>query len=144
MNRTRKYLAMGLLVGLAISTGAMAQAGPWHGPGGWEPPTLEERAEHLGEKLNLDEAQKAQVLDVLTAADAEREAMRAKHEHQIRADICALATSVTEQLKAVLTKEQSAELDDLMASRAAKREEFAASHNMDHMPLPPDCDDPGM
>jgi hypothetical protein len=70
--------------------------------------------------------------------------MRAKHEQAIRADKCTLAASVSEQLKAVLTEEQSTELDELMARRAALREEFAADRGRHHMPPPADCDDPGM
>jgi len=140
MNKANTYLATGLAAVLLMSIGVTAQAHPGRDHDGWKPPTVEERAQRLSEGLDLNEAQAAEVLDVLTAADAERETMRA----QIRADICALAASVSEQVKAVLTEEQSAEFDKMMAQRVAHREEFAASHGMDHMPPPPDCDDPGM
>jgi Spy/CpxP family protein refolding chaperone len=136
--------AVGWLAGLVLSASAVAEAGPWHEPGRWERPTAEERVEHLGEKLGLSEEQKAEVLDVVTAADAEREAMRIKHEQAIRADMCSLAAGVSEQLKAVLTEEQSTDLDELMARRAALREEFAAEHGGRHRPPPADCDDPGV
>jgi hypothetical protein len=135
---------VGWLAVLVWSASAAAQAGPWHDPGRWERPTVEERVEHLSVKLGLSEEQKGEVLDVLTAADAEREAMRAKHEQAIRADMCTLAASVSEQLKAVLTTEQSTELDELMTRRAALREEFAAEHGRHHRPPPADCDDPGV
>jgi Spy/CpxP family protein refolding chaperone len=139
-----KWVAVGWLAVLVWSASAAAQAGPWHDPGRWERPTVEERVAHLKEKLNLNEEQEAEVLDVLTAADAEREAMRKKHEQAIRADICSLAASVSEQLKAVLTAEQSTDLDEMMARRAALREEFATEHGGHHRPPPADCDDPGV
>jgi len=140
MNKANTYLATGLVAVLLMSIGATAQASPGRGFGGWEPPTIEERVARLTEELDLDDAQAAEVLDVLTAADAERETLKA----QIHTDICALASSVSEQVKAVLTPAQSEDLDKMMAHRAARREEFAASHGMDHMPPPPDCDDPGL
>jgi Spy/CpxP family protein refolding chaperone len=139
-----KWMAVGWLAGLVWSSSAVAQPGPRHDPGRWERPTVEERVGHLSEKLDLSKEQEAEVLDVLTAADAEREAMRIKHEQAIRADRCTLAASVSEQLKAVLTDEQSTELDELMARRAALREEFAAEHGGHHRPPPADCDDPGV
>lgn len=134
-----------LLSGLVFSAGAFAGPGygpgPGQGPGHWEPPTIEERVGRLTEELGLNEEQAAQVTEIFTAADEEREALRAKHEQLISDDICALKDSVDAQLGDVLTAEQASELDALMEERAKHREEHDEWRGRGHRSFM-DCDGP--
>jgi len=127
---------------LLIAANAVAQPdGPPRRDGDWHPPNAEERAERLAEKLSLDEKQKASLVDIFSAADAEREAIRDKHEQLIHQDMCSHMNSVNTQIKGVLTEEQAAEFDKMMSSRKARFEEHRGRKGKEHGPKM-DCGDP--
>ena len=134
-----------LMVLLLIAASAMAEPGAPRGGRDREPPSPEHRAQRLAEELSLDEKQAADLLAIFTAADAEREAMREKHEKVMREDMCAHKDKISGQIKGLLTEQQSAEFDKLMASREARREEHRGHRQMKdgrgRMPFV-DCEDP--
>jgi len=132
-----------LFATLMISASTLALAGGGHGRGHWGPPPVEQRVERLTEELGLSPEQAAQVTEIFTASDAEREATRARHEAQIRAEACALMAAVSAQLDEVLTAEQSAELDELMAQRAERFEDHDGWRGKGRHG-PPDCEDPSI
>ena len=131
---------------LLIAASAMAEPGPTRGGRDWEPPSPEQRAQRLAEELSLDEKQAAGLLEIFTAADAEREAMRQQHEKAIRADMCSHKDRISGQIKSLLTEQQSAEFDKLTASKEARREEHRSHREMrggkGRMPFV-DCEDSG-
>ena len=137
-----KKVTWSLLLCLLIAANALAQPGSPRGGRDWEPPGPEQRAERLAEELSLDEKQTASLLEIFTAADAEREAMRQRHEAQIHEDMCTHMNSVTGQIKSLLTVQQSAEFDNLMARKEARWEERRKGHGKKRMPSM-DCGDPG-
>lgn len=130
-----------LLSGLVFSASAFAGHGPGHDGGPWERPSVADRVGRLTEELGLNEEQAAQVTEIFTAADEEREALRAKHEELISNDICALKDSIDAQLDDVLTAEQASELDAMMEERAEHREEHAEWRGRGHHSFM-DCDGP--
>ena len=112
---------------------AVASADPDAPPGppggrGWGPPDPQQHVARLTEELGLNEDQAAELLEIFTAADAEREALRAQHE----ADMCALHNGVDDQVRSVLTSSQQAELDDLRAEFKARHEERMENHDGPH------------
>lgn len=92
---------------------------------GWGPPDPQHHVARLTEELGLNEDQSAELLEILTAAEAEREALRAQHEQ----DMCALHNGVEEQIRGVLTPDQQAELDQRHAEMKARHEERMAKHD---------------
>lgn len=141
MNKASWCLLSGLLVSVSAFAGPNHEPGPGQGPGHWDRPTVEERVGRLTEELGLNEEQAAQVAEIFTAADEEREALRAKHEKLISDDICALKDSVDAQLGDVLTAEQASELDAIMEKRAKHREEHAEWRGRGHHSFM-DCEGP--
>lgn len=95
---------------------------------GWGPPTPEMHVARLTEELGLNEAQAAELLEIFTAADAEREVLRAQHEELIRKDMCALHDGVSEQVTTVLTPAQQAQLDEMHAAKKERMEAKKAEH----------------
>jgi len=122
-----------LLLGLLFSASAAAQPGPPRDADGWGPPSPEERVERMSEDLGLDEDQQARLLEIFSAADKEREAMRVQHEEQIRQDACALFNSIAEQIRDVLTDQQSAEFDEMMKRKKARLEGHHRRHGRGHI-----------
>lgn len=135
-----KRVTLFLLLSLFLTVNASAQAGPHHGRGDWQPPSAADRVKTMTEELKLDEGQSAKLLEIFTATDAQRDALRKRHEEQVRQDMCAMHKNVTGQIKSILTEQQSTEFDELMARKLANREEHAGRHGKDHRP-PMDCDD---
>jgi len=119
-----KKLSLVTLICLLCTASYNAQTG--RGERGYEPPTPEERTERMVGQLNLDEQQANSLLEIFTAADEQRDAMKAEHEQLIRQDMCALFLSTSDQVEAVLTAEQYAELDEMMQRRADHRAEHAS------------------
>ena len=118
-----------LLFCLLVAANAAAQPGPLRGDGDWGPPSPQDRVERLSEDLDLNEEQTAKLLDIFTASDAEREALRKKHEELIRQDVCSFHEKMNGQIKSVLTAEQSTKFDDLMARKKAHREGHHRHHH---------------
>ena len=136
-----KKIIWTLLFCLLVATNATAQpGGPPRGERDRHPPTAEERAERLAETLSLDDKQKASLVEIFTAADAERDAIRDKHEQQIHEDMCSHMKNVDGQIKGVLTDEQAAKFDEMMSQRKARFENRNGRHGKEHMP-PMNCDD---
>ncbi len=132
-------LSLGLLATVPAFAAPGGEGG--HGPGHGPRHSVEERVARLSEKLGLDDSQSARVLDIMTAAEAEREAMRAEHEAAIQADICALHTSVKSQMAEVLTAEQAAELEEVMAHMQDRREHREFHRGGRPRPSLSDCDE---
>jgi len=119
-----KKVIWSLMFCLFMAASAAAQPGPGPGPDRHrEPPSPQERADHLAKELSLDEKQVASLVEIFTAADAEREAMRQKHEKRTREEFCFHKDKITGQIKSVLNEEQSAEFDKLMERREARWED---------------------
>jgi Spy/CpxP family protein refolding chaperone len=118
-----KRLTLPLFFCLLLAANLQADPGPHHGHGDWQPPSAADRVARMNEELGLDENQQAELTKIFEATDAQRDALHAKHEQQIRQDMCALHSSTDQQVKAVLTAEQAAKFDDMLARRAAHREQ---------------------
>jgi len=132
-----KKIVWSLLFCTLMAANAIAQPGQ-RPDREWGPPSPEMRADRLAEELSLDDGQKAKVLEIFNAADAERNALREQHEKRIREEACAHMAKVNGQIKALLTAEQSDAFDQLMASREARWEEHRGHHGKRRGP-PMDC-----
>lgn len=93
-----------------------------------------QRADWLGERLELTDEQKAQVNEIFTEAQAQREALREQAREERKAaveqrrarwqQVKSLNESTQERLSGVLTEEQNAQLSDMregMKKRAIMR-----------------------
>ena len=123
-----KKVTLLILLGLLFVMNANAEPRHHRGDGDRRPPGAEQKVERMTEKLGLDEEQAAQLVEILTASEMERAALREQHEELIRLDMCALRSSVSEQVHGVLTAEQASELDEMLASREAHHMERANRH----------------
>ncbi|MDZ4728396.1 MAG: hypothetical protein SH820_00395 [Xanthomonadales bacterium] len=74
-------------------------------------PDMEKRIERMTEELALGEEQSAQLLAVMEASAAEREALREKYATQMKPELCTLHLATMEQVREILTAEQAAELE---------------------------------
>lgn len=135
-----KKLSVSFLICLLCIASFSAQAG--RGERGHEGPSPEQKVEKLKEELGLDAQQAESLLNIFTAADMEREAMRAEHEKLIRQDMCALFISTNDQVEAVLTADQYAQLDEMMQRRAEHRAEHDSWRGRDGRQRPSldDCE----
>ena len=131
LNPVRNLMLFALPL-LIVCAGAFAESDSHRSGRGWGPPTPEMHVARLTEELGLDEAQAAELLEIFTAADAERDALRAQHEELIRKDMCALHDSVSEQVNSVLTPAQQAQLDELHAAMKQRHEAKKAEHEAKH------------
>ena len=139
---TQKALALGAALCVLAMTGSLARADMDRPPGDWNPPSVEERAARLADELDLDESQAARLVSILAAADEERQAMRERHEALIRADLCALKASTSEEIIAILTTDQAEAFEEIGENMAARRERWAGRPGRDHPPRV-DCEDAG-
>lgn len=123
-----KKLMLFVLPLLIVCASTFADSESHRSGKGWGPPTPEKHVARLTDELGLDESQAAELLQIFTAADAEREALRAQHEELIRKDMCALHDSVSEQVATVLTPAQQVQLDELHAAKKQRLEAKKAEH----------------
>lgn len=100
---------IGIALALLLATSA-AQAEPRDRQ--HRGPDMDKRIERLTEELDLSEEQSEQLLAVMQASAVEREALREKHEAQIKPELCTLHLATMEQVREILTAEQAAELED--------------------------------
>ena len=101
------YLISIPLALLLAATSAQAEPGDRGNRG----PDMEKRIERMTEGLDLTTEQNEQLLAVMQASAAERQALREKHEAQIKPELCTLHLATMEQVREILTAEQAAELE---------------------------------
>jgi len=117
-------IAVFLSFGLAL----MAQAGPgggrWQGQGGPGPMmSPEQRLDHLSQQLNLTADQKAKIKPILEKEAGQTKALREDTSlapQDRRSRFMELREKTTEDIKAVLTKDQQKKYDE-MRSRMMER-----------------------
>ena len=71
------------------------------------PPTPEQQLAHLAYRLQLTDEQSAQLLQVLQAADADRQELRDQIMAQMGPELCAVQTHTEANILAILTPEQA-------------------------------------
>jgi Spy/CpxP family protein refolding chaperone len=86
-------------------------------------------------ELELTEEQSAQLLEIFTAADAERETLSEQH----RLDMCSLRDVTNAQIEDILTAEQSVRLAEMKTQMEMRRGEKRAQQGRNHSQRP-DCD----
>lgn len=118
MNRNSRKI-MPLIATAALTLSTFAMAGPPQGDGhrGMGPPSAERMLAHLEEALDLTAEQSEALLPVLLAAEEERRAIIEEAMERTRPEICANMEATHESILAVLTPEQAAEFETLMAQR---------------------------
>lgn len=128
-----------LLLSFAAFAGPPADppdGGPrWHDGSRHGPPGAEQHLARLDEALDLSDAQSAELLALLQAAEADRQVLHERIMSEYRPEICALMQDTEAGIVAVLTPEQAAAFEDLKANR---RDRFAA--HWGHGPAGFDCD----
>ncbi|MGD2129064.1 MAG: hypothetical protein PVJ17_07150 [Lysobacterales bacterium] len=115
---TTSIIVSGLL--LAASTYAWnpdrrGDPGERHGP-----PTAEQQLARLADQLQLTDEQSAQLLQVLQAAEADRQELRDRIMAQMGPELCAVQSSTEADILAILTPEQSEEFAQLQEERQAR------------------------
>jgi len=121
MNR----LTLAFLLALPFTASALAQPGPRGGDRdeGWQAPTAEQRVARMSRHLGLDDQQAGELTELFQAVDAEREAVREEHHQQARQDLCAMQSSIREQVREILTPEQAAQFDEMMLRKQERIDE---------------------
>jgi len=130
------------LVAAALLTTGAALAGPPDEDGPWRmgPPNAEQRLARLSQELNLDREQSRQMLELLQAAEADHEAVRARFFEAAGPEICAIRQNTHEEIMALLTPEQ-AELYQLHREVQAERRSQQGRNRMGALPDCPALDD---
>lgn len=80
-------------------------------------PSAEKHLAHLDSALDLSDEQSAELLEVLQAAEDEREALHQAMMEQYRPEICALRDATEAEIAGILTPEQAAQFEDLQEGR---------------------------
>jgi Spy/CpxP family protein refolding chaperone len=114
------YPAILSLSAVLFAASAMAEPPRGSGPGGeWRngPPGAEQQLSRLDQALDLSDAQSAELLAVLQAADAERQALHQRVMAEFRPEICALMQDTDADILAVLTPEQAATYQQMKEER---------------------------
>jgi len=112
------------LAALTFAASAMADPPRGHGPEGqWHhgPPGAEQQLSRLDQALDLSDEQSAELLAVLQAADAERQALHERVMAEFRPEFCALMQGTDADILAVLTPEQAATYQELKEERQQRR-----------------------
>lgn len=122
-NRIPKFPA--LLAMAALLTAGSALAGPPDRDDSWRmgPPSAEQRLARMSQDLGLDREQARQMLELLQAADAEHEAIRARFFDEAGPEICAIRQATEAEIMALLTPEQAAQYQQLREDQLARREQ---------------------
>lgn len=86
-----------------------------------EPPSVEQRVEHLSEKLSLNDSQRDSVSQIMQQHDAQMRSLHEQHGVPDRAafhdDMRSLHESTREALSEVLDESQLAQLDEMAQQR---------------------------
>ena len=112
------------LSALLFAASAMAEPPRGNGPGGeWHhgPPGAEQQLSRLDQALDLSDEQSAELLTVLQAADAERQALHERVMAEFRPEICALVQETDADILAVLTPEQAESYRQMQEERRQRQ-----------------------
>jgi Spy/CpxP family protein refolding chaperone len=123
-NHLFTYPAILSLSALMFAASAMAEPPRGNGPGGeWHhgPPGAEQQLSRLDQALDLSDEQSAELLAVLQAADAERQALHERVMAEFRPEICALMQDTDADILAVLTPEQAATWQQMKEERRQRQ-----------------------
>jgi Spy/CpxP family protein refolding chaperone len=118
------YPAILSLSALMFAASAMAESPRGNGPGGeWHhgPPGAEQQLSRLDHALDLSDAQSAELLAALQAADAERQALHERVMAEFRPEICALMQDTDADILAVLTPEQAESYRQMQEERRQRQ-----------------------
>ena len=123
MNRKKPVTAASLILAAMMTAGlALAQEErldrQWH----HGPPGAAQKLAHLDQALDLTDEQAQQLLQVLQAAEAEREALHGQVMNTYQPEICALRQTTEAEIRAILTADQIVALEQLQEQRAGRRE----------------------
>lgn len=123
MNREKPVIITAVVSALMLTAGVvLAQSErfdrQWH----QGPPGAAQKLAHLDRALDLSDEQALQLLDVLQAAEAEREALHAQAMDAFQPEICALRQTTEVEIRAILTADQIATLEQLQQERPGRRE----------------------
>jgi Spy/CpxP family protein refolding chaperone len=124
-NRFFIYPTIVALTTLMFAASAMAEPPRGKGQGGeWHhgPPGAEQQLARLDQALELSDEQSAELLAVLQAADAEREALHERVMAQFRPEICALMLETDADVIAVLTPEQAEAFQQMKEERRQRKD----------------------
>jgi hypothetical protein len=111
------FLSSLLLASNAIAADNKADQYKRHDRGG---PDIEKRIERLGEELQLTDEQSDELVVVLEASTAEREALREKYEAQMLPEFCALHAATMVQVRDILSAEQADQLENKLERWASE------------------------
>jgi Spy/CpxP family protein refolding chaperone len=106
----------------ALLTGGAALAGPPDHDGAWHmgPPSAEDRLAIMNRELDLTAEQSRQMLELLQAAEAEQEAVRARIMDEMGPEMCAIRQNTEEQIIAILSPAQADLFDQLKLNRQSR------------------------
>jgi hypothetical protein len=111
-------LCAGLLSSPVLLAGKYL-GGPGWGNDDWDrgPPTAEEKVARMDRALDLDDDQADALLEVLRAADAERDALHGQIMSDYQPELCNLRDSVDADIAAILRPDQAEQWDLLRQQR---------------------------
>ena len=138
MKRNKPVLFAALTLAALFAAGtALAQADrldrQWH----HGPPGPIQQLAHLEQALDLTDEQSLELLELLQAAEADREALHTRAMESFQPEACALRERTQAEIMAILTPEQAATLEQLRQERAGRRESRRGAPKLEC----PDLDD---
>jgi Spy/CpxP family protein refolding chaperone len=115
-----------LLAMAALLTAVNAYAAPPDHDGSWRmgPPGAEQQLARLSQELDLDREQARQMLELLQAAEADHEAIRARFFEEAGPEICAIRQNTEAGIMALLTPEQAEQFQRLKEDRQDRRSQL--------------------
>lgn len=121
-----------LIAGSAMAGEPKGDRSRHHGPGG-----AEKQLAHMDEELDLSDEQSAELLVVLQAAEAERQALHDRLWEQLKPEICAHMETTHAEIEAVLTPQQAEQFEEMIAERKDRFAGHGRRGGMSNL----DCDD---
>jgi len=117
-------------------------AGPPGEDGSWRmgPPNAEQRLARLSQELGLDREQSRQMLELLQAAEADHEAVRARFFEEAGPELCAIRENTHAEIMALLTPEQAG-LYQLLREENGERRIQQGRYRLGAFPDCPGLDD---
>jgi Spy/CpxP family protein refolding chaperone len=122
------------LAALLFTASAMAEPPHGTGPGGeWHhgPPGAEQQLSRLDQALDLSDEQSAELLAVLQAAEAERQALHERVMAEFRPEVCALMQGTDADILAVLTPAQAETYQQMKEERRQRKGGGGGHHYAD-------------
>jgi len=121
MNRKSRIIPFAIALSGLLAAGTAAAGHPDSDRSGHHGAfNAEHQLARLDRALHLSDEQSAELLPVLQAAEAERQALHQRVMEQLKPEVCAQLQATHEEILTVLTPEQAEEFDNIISDRKGR------------------------